>query len=179
MNKYTIHAVLTVLLALMLCSCASSPLPPPDWEYAKGAINLQLKSDAELNFREGTAHTLVVCVYQLKDPNAFNQLAGYTDGLYKLLECSLFDDSVAVSKRIIVYPGQDVTLQLDRAEGAKYVAIVAGYYLIQKERIVRLYKVPIIQKRKSMTSLAKITEPGPLSINLVLGSQQIQTAQGE
>lgn len=59
---------------LLLTACAAKQLPPPQWTYEKEAIRLHIKADNKLNLDEGEAHTLLLCVYQLSDPNTFNQL---------------------------------------------------------------------------------------------------------
>jgi len=163
--KHYLKVMFLVMVSSIIYACASQPLLPPQWQYEKEAIKLHIKADPKLNLEEGTPHTLLVCVYQLKDPNAFNQLAGDDDGLYKLLECGLFDAAVATSKRLIARPGQDITLALDRAEGAKYLAVVAGYFTLQKDRMIRLRK--------------RIHKPGLLNIELILGQQQILSVEGK
>lgn len=178
------HYVLPCLLLLVFqfCSCASRPrsayeLGPelqPEWHYEKDVIHLSFKADPQLNLDDGMPHTLHVCVYQLIDPNAFNQLANDNDGLYNLLECTLFDASVAASKSLIVRPGKDRFLSVDRAEGAKYVAIIAGYYFVQKERILRLLEIPVMIKRKGFMWHTRYAKPAPLNLEITLGSQQIQ-----
>lgn len=173
MKKY-IKILFLWLIAVGVYSCASLPLAPPEWRYEKEAIQLHLKADFQLNLHEGTPHTLLICVYQLRNPNTFNQLAGDNNGLYKLLECGLFDSSVAGSERLIVHPGQDLTFRLNRAEGARYIAIVAGYYSLYKERLVRLYDIPVIIEKKGWIKRTKILKPGLLNIELTLGPQQIQ-----
>lgn len=162
------------IITLLVGACSSQPLPPPKWSYEKDAIEVHLKADPKLNFDDGVAHTLLVCLYQLKDPNAFNQLSDDTDGVYKLLECGLFDAGVATSKRLIVHPGKDVTVTLDRAEGAKYVAAVAGYYVLQKERMIRLFDIPVVVEKKGFIKSTKISKPGLLKIELELGPSQIK-----
>ncbi len=124
-------------------------------------------------------HTLHVCVYQLRDPNAYNQLANDEDGLYQLLECSLFDMSVVSSKRLTVHPGRDLKISLDRAEDAKYVAVVAGYYLIRKERITRLFEIPVVQRRRGLMLMNKYSTLGNLTIELMLGPKQIHSSRSE
>lgn len=151
----------------------------PETRYEKNAIRLELKSDPKLNLNQGMPHPLLVCVYQLRDPNSFNQLANDEDGLYKLLECSLFDMSVVSSKRITVHPGQDMKVSLDRAEDAKYVAVVAGYYLIRKERITRLFEIPVVEKRRGFLWLNKYATLGILDIQLTLGPRQIHASRSE
>ena len=87
--KKNLEKLSLFLLVLFVCSCASQPLTPPEWRYEQEAIDIHVKADSQLNLYEGLPHTLLMCVYQLKDPNAFNQLTEDDDGLYKLLELSL------------------------------------------------------------------------------------------
>jgi type VI secretion system VasD/TssJ family lipoprotein len=177
--KPYLNVMLLVMVSSMIYSCASQPLVPPQWQYEKEAITLHLKADADLNLEEGSPHTLLLCVYQLKDPNVFNQLAGDDDGIYKLLECELFDVAVATSKKLIARPGQDMNFVFDRAEGAKYVAVVAGYYVLQKDRMIRLFEIPVVTEKKGFFVRKKLQKPGPLTIELTLGPRQILTVEGK
>ena len=173
-----INLLIFVLFTVFLSSCAPRVLPPPQWTYEKDAIKLQVVADRMLNLDDGKAHTLYVCIYQLKDPNGFNQLSGDPSGLYKLLECSLFDAGVASSKRLVVHPEEDTTLILDRAEDAKYVAVVAGYYGIVKENITRLIEIPVVIEKGSYAK-RRSQKPGLLDIKLFLGAQQIDKIEGQ
>ncbi len=169
--------IVPLIIALMFTvypGCASKPLPPPEFTYGKSAIRLQLKADKELNLYQGSAHTLLICVYQLRDPNAFNQLTGDEDGLYKLLECSNFDPSVTNVKRLIVQPGQEVSFTLDRAEGTRYVGLVAGYSIMKKENMIKLLQIPIVIEKKGFIRTAKVQKPGVLDVIIELGPQGIK-----
>ena len=177
--KHYLNALFLVIISSIIYACASQPLPPPQWQYEKEAIKLHLKADPKLNLEGGTPHTLLVCVYQLKYPNAFNQLAGDNDGIYKLLECGLFDAAVATTKRLFARPGQDINIVLDRADGAKYLAIVAGYFTLQKDRMTRLFKIPVVVEKKGFFVRKKSQKPGPLNIELTLGPLQIETVEGK
>jgi type VI secretion system VasD/TssJ family lipoprotein len=162
-----------LLSVFLVWSCAPKQLPPPELGYEEDAIKIHVKADPQLNLSEGKPHTLLVCVYQLKDPNTLNQLAGDEDGLYQLLECGLFNAGVAGAKRLIVQPGQDTTFNLDRAQGAKYVAVAAGYYLIERDRIVRLYEIPVVTEKKGIIRRTKRKKLDILVIDLKLGPEQI------
>lgn len=157
-------------LVFLVCSCATKPLPEPVVEYAKNAVIIYVKADPQLNLYAGTPHTLFVCIYQLKDPNALNQLAGDQDGLGRLLECSLFDASVTAAKKLIIQPGQHETFVLDRAEGTRYVAVVAGYSRIERDRILRMYDIPV----KGLIRRLIGSQFDILGFELKLGPQQIQ-----
>jgi type VI secretion system VasD/TssJ family lipoprotein len=172
-------ALILICLLFFLSACAAKRLPPPKWVYEKEAIRMQVKADYRLNYYDEEAHTLLLCIYQLSDPNAFNQLSNDEDGLYTLLDCKLFGDGAAASKRMIIQPGQDIDIMLDRAEGARYVAMAAGYYIMEKDRMVKIVDIPEIVETKGFFRKKKTRKPGRLSVVLSLGPQQITTVYSE
>jgi len=164
-----------IAFAFSLAVCSKAPkiqpppppqvqVPPPPPEYRKAAIDLFLKADSNLNLYRETSHTLIVCIYELRHPNAFNQLIDEQDGLTKLLECNQFDGSVAYVKKLILLPGQEVSEVLDQAEGAKYIGLVGGYFAPAKEKPYGLYRIPMTAGN----------EPASMKIDLYLGPQMIQ-----
>jgi len=164
--KKPIRTLLALFFVLTFASCASAP----KYVYEEGAVNLRLKSGPDVNLYDGKAHTLLLCVYQLRDPNAFNQLFDEEDGISKLLECSRFDASVMSSKRIVIQPNEETTKTLDRSEGTKYVGIIAGYFQMEKQNIMRLIQVPLGTLSGS---------PKKMDIGLYLGPKEIQDLGGK
>jgi hypothetical protein len=75
-------------------------------------------------------------------------------------------------------PAERMSLFLDRAEGAKFVGIVGGYYLLQKEQSVRLFQVPV-EETVDWKERTKTVRPGLLNIYLYLGPQKIQEIKGK
>jgi len=169
--------LLFLLLVGSISACAST-LAPPQWSFERDAIKLHIDVDDQLNLKNEIPHTLLLCVYQLQDPIAFDRLAADTAGLYKLLECELFDPSVATSKRLFVHPGQNQNHLFDRAAGVKHIAVVAGYYTIEKERIVRLFDIPVVIEKKGFLFGKKKKKPGIVEMHLTLGPKQILAAKG-
>ncbi len=161
------------ICSLFLCSSCgtmpwSKPKPPPydgkaayEPRYEKNALTVNIKSDPRLNLFQDRPHSLVLCMYELKEPNMFNQLSDEREGIYKLMECGRFDGSVAYSHRQIVQPGEDAVDVRDRAEGAKYLGIAAGYYDLKKSSSLRLLPIDRIG-------------PGSIVIDLILGPREIQ-----
>ncbi len=172
-----------ILSVFMFLSCASTDTAKLEWpygarfEYKENAIKLKVNADKNLNIYEGEAKTLHLCVYQLRSPNIINKMTSNEDGLYQLLEkkCGFSDGSVASSMALTVQPGESVSYTFDRAEGAKYIAFVAGYYSLQKERIVRIVRVPVVFVKKSTGIFSSVEVPTPanLNIRLSLGPKQI------
>ena len=74
--RKVIFSLSWLVSTILMWSCAAQQLPPPESEYEKDAIKINLKADPQLNLSAGKPHTLMACVYQLNDPNSFNQLAG-------------------------------------------------------------------------------------------------------
>jgi type VI secretion system VasD/TssJ family lipoprotein len=171
--KTTTTPAMLFFLLLCLCSCSlfsgskdkGGDGVKPAIPYEKESIILKIRSDPQLNLFQGQPHSLALCTYQMKDPNAFNQLTDERNGLSRLMECERFDGSVLSSKRIIVHPSQQLKEVRDRAEGARYLGFVAGYYPLEKSRVVLLYPLPYPSSKGG---------PKELVINLDLGQRQIQ-----
>jgi len=178
--------VVCLLITVMVgFSCASKPVQVPTkpslttqnipWPHGEKAIHLDLTADTQLNVYDGNSHTLFICVYQLKNLDTFDQLTGDDDGLYKILECGLFDPSVRISKRLILNPGEHLTIPMYRDVETNYVAIIAGYFSLEKEKMVRLFDIPLVVEKTGTFSRKEITKHGNLNIELVLGPQQVDT----
>ncbi len=178
------HLLLLFLLvcSLSILSCSSKTVPSmPEvkYPYEPDSIHLHLKADRQLNLFQNRPHPLSLCVYQLTDPNGFNLRIGEEEGLYELLECKRFDPSVATFKRLVIQPGGEVEKKMDRGEGAKYVAVVAGYFTLQRDRIYLLREVPVVIEKKGWIFRTKIHKPGTMNIDLLLGPQEIHEIGGE
>lgn len=170
MRKY-IKIVSSLLFIFLTCSCAFRPVnSEPKWRAEKNGIQLYLTADPQLHLYEGSPHTLYICIYQLTGPNAFNERIRNKEGLAELLECRLFDASVARSHSLTLYPGEERTEQLDRAEGTKYVGLVAGYYSLKKENMTRLLPVPVVQSGWIIRELIA----GRLNENIYFGPEEIK-----
>ena len=175
---YALRCLAALFLIGSIGACAATVLPP-EWGFQREAIELNLISDQQLNDKNGTPHTLFVCVYQLRNPVSFDRLATDPVGLYKLLECEMFDPSVGTSNRLFVHPGQNQHAVFDRAEGARHVAVVAGYYTIEKERIVRVFDIPVDVEVSGFLSRKKQEKPRHIKIEMTLGPKQILAAKGK
>ncbi len=174
MIKTIIRVLMVVVCLIFLSSCASKKMAPPkpQWLFEKEAITLRIKAGRILNMYEGAPHTLMLCVYQLRDDEMLGQLASNEDGIYQLLDCEPFDSSVRNAKRLIIHPGQDLTFVMDRLAGTRKIGFVAGYSQLQKERIVRILDIPVLVSKDGKTAIAKEVRG---IVNL--GSEQIAAIQ--
>lgn len=171
--KKRISFTCLILLVFLFYACATQPPPSPNWRGEEEAIHLRVRADSQLNLHEGRPHTLVLCIYQLRSKTTFNYLTDEIDGRYKLLECEIFDASVVNAKRLIIQPGEDMTLLMDRRGGARHLTFVAGYFLLQKRRIIKMVDFPVIVEKKGFGGQKTTARVGKLKLELVLGAQQI------
>ncbi|MHC1742019.1 MAG: type VI secretion system lipoprotein TssJ [Syntrophobacteraceae bacterium] len=178
MRTYDVLKLGTIAAVLVLgFSCAQTPPPsqkPMEMRPAREALTLRLKADPQLNQYAGTSHALHLCIYQLSNPNPFNQFSMDMPGISKLLNCERFDPGVALASRIVVQPGDNLNMPIDKAEGARYVGIVAGYYSLNNQSSVRLYQIPLIEEQRGGQT---VTRMAPLEIDLYLGPQAIQSSR--
>lgn len=184
-----------VLCCLLLAACGGSKPPPPKpyevpqkaespqamkWTYAPRALTLEYTADPELNTYEGFSHNLLLCIFQLGDPAAFEELAANEGGIRKLLACDRFDKSVVHFERRFVSPGSKATLTMDRAEGAQFVGVVAGYYDLQPGLVTRTWQFPLKVDQEGMLFWkSDVYSPGTLDMFLLFGPNSIQRMGGD
>jgi len=138
-------------------------------------MELTFLSDPFLNEYDGASHNLSVCVYQLQDPAAFQQLAASAPGVAKLLECAGFDAGVVSVQRVTIQPGRNVVLSLDRNEKARFLAVACGYYDLNLGAATRVYEIPVNSSTSGWLWWKGTTyEPGKLAKKILLGKTGLQ-----
>ncbi len=128
------------LLACCLCAgCGSSqpnmyPAPTPSEDPAKVTWNMlpqglryYLEAGPALNMDKEHPLGLTVCVYQLADSNKFQALAASAEGLDQLLDCRMETAGAQSARQYQLQPADKRSITADRAEGARMLAVVAGY----------------------------------------------------
>lgn len=104
-----------------------------------------------------------------------DQLAQDPAGIRQLLECRLFDDSVAAAGGKVIHAGEQITLILDRAERARHLAIVASYSAgLSNERVIRRHKFETRKQIERYFKRQYRCVPCELNIELALGPYQIE-----
>lgn len=129
--------LITLLLASALAGCAGTHAAGTGKD-GPGRIELLITADPQLNQFQRTPHALLLCLYQLKDPNGFQQLAQDQAGAPRLMECTRFDETVVNAGQVVVQPGQELRQTRNRGEGTRYLGIATGYYSLGRKRVTEL-----------------------------------------
>ena len=163
-----------LLIFLFLCSCTKKPDPVPSWGFGSKGLQISYTADKLLNSYENKPHTLLLVVYQLDNVNAFNKFTTYKEGLEKLLEAQNFDPSVMGIEKVFVEPKANKTIVLNRAENAKWVGIVAGYYDLAPGKVSKSFEIPFKVGTQGFIRRKKVAQIQPLHLNLLFGPHSIQ-----
>lgn len=150
----------------------------PQLTFGSKDIALRIQADSMLNLFDGKAHTVVMGVYQVDDPNAFKGLAKDQKGLKTLLECKSFGSSCLSVQRVILQPGELQNLVLDRAKGAQWVCLAVGYYNLDPGNCTRMYQIPMNEIKKGLLFKKKYLLPGRLYVKLMLDPHGIRSDSG-
>jgi len=120
------------------------PLPPKPKPMVTQEKKLTVKINAskKLNLYLANPHALLLTIFQLDTTQNFKKLARTSAGLRKLMTGSGLDNSIVARTHKYLQPGANFTITLDREEGAKYIAVVAGYYQLNPRHVVRLAPLP-------------------------------------
>lgn len=163
-----VKALITLLVACAVTGCSTGGTARGgNGGVDRGAIQVLIKADPQLNRFDRNPHALVLCLYQLKDPDAFRQLAKEKAGTVKLLQCSHFDETVVSAAQVVVQPGQELRQVRNRGEGTRYLGIATGYYSLGKKRVTELSPLP----REGAAEGAVV--------RIDLGAQEIGSVRGE
>jgi len=139
----------------------------------KGIV-LDISAAQDLNMFNEQPHTLVLVLYQLADPNAFNQMLGNSATLEQMLDGNDFDRSVLTWQKLVIQPGEKQKFTLNRAAGVHYLGIVTGYFSQSVAAISRLVSVEVTQEKKRFFWTQTVPQTAETQVQLVLGRSGIE-----
>jgi type VI secretion system VasD/TssJ family lipoprotein len=171
---------LSTLAALGGCSLPGGGGPKEavanvQWSYEENAISIDLSADGLLNQHDGEPHTLLLGVFQFADTSGFQKIVTSRIQLVQMLSGGLVDSSTIRVSRYVVQPGSHATLSIDRAEKARAVGIIAGYYVMDSGS-ARLFEIPLDVRKKGFFGHDYVARPKPLALEVTLGPTNIQLA---
>jgi type VI secretion system protein VasD len=136
-------------LALALAGCGGKEPPPPP---PPGIIDLDLAAAATVNpDKSGRPSPINVTIYQLTSRSAFDS-ADY----FQLSDGKLLAADQRARDEILLAPGGQKNLNRPLAEGARFIALVAGFRAIDKASWRAVIEVPPHGTTKLSAQLAGI-----------------------
>jgi type VI secretion system VasD/TssJ family lipoprotein len=170
----------------LFAGCSSQPAAPSPrkqaiaevkWDFEKNAVSIEIEADERLNEFENESHTLLLGVYQMADPAPFYKMTADSEAMATSLERGAVGDGFVDLARFVVTPGGRAVVNLDRAQKAKYVGLIAGYYLIDAPNAARLFEIPLTIDSKGVISTIYAAAPAPLALRLKFGPKGLINAE--
>lgn len=138
------------------------------WSFAPGAVVLEVGADPDLNLYDGRPHTLVLGVGQGADPNGFLTLLAEPGALPKLLQTGKAPGMLSF-ERVVVAPGRHAVVTLDRAEGARFIGVIAFYNQTDPPQHARLFRIPVEVLSEGAVVKKRMAQPQVVGLQLRLG----------
>ncbi len=186
--------LLGAVMAISACSSKETELTveEEEWTYEVRAINLVLRAAADVNSVSGRPHSIAVGLFQMNDPNTFGGLSVTREGAVELLQKGKLDETIVDFRLLTMRPGEQKKVSISRAESAKYIGVIAGYFKLNPKTDVKVFPIPvraiprgIVEKTLAWASLIKDQTnavPGKLNVIVDLGrtgSKQIVAIEDE
>ena len=193
---FRIGRLLFVIVTLLISACGSTPtelsVEEEEWTYEVRAVNLVLRASSDVNSVSGRPHSIAVGLFQMNDPNTFRGLSVTPEGAVELLQKGKIDETVVDFQLLTLRPGEQKKASVSRAETAKYIGVIAGYFRLNPKTDVKIFPIPVreiprgvVEKTLAWASIisdeAKAV-PGKLNIIVDLGrtgSKQIVSIEDE
>lgn len=166
-----------------MISCSSTPtelvVEEQEWIYEVRAINLVIRAAADVNSVSGRPHSIAVGIFQMNDPNTFSGLSVTREGAVELLQKGQIDDTVVNYQLITIRPGEQKKVSISRAQTAKYIGVVAGYFKLNPKTDTKIFQIPLREVKRgivedalafaSLISDEAKAIPGKLNVFIDLG----------
>jgi type VI secretion system VasD/TssJ family lipoprotein len=141
--------------------------------FAEGAITIQLRAEPTLNTVNGLPNSCTVLLLQAKDKTSLNKILNNPAVLKGLFAGVGAEGTLLQVDRYTMMPGQNNTLHINRAQNARSVALVAGYYPYPMKQHRVLVDIPVKSVKSGWWKPEWWAGLGPLNIAVTMGSERI------
>ncbi|BDY37302.1 TPA: type VI secretion lipoprotein TssJ [Escherichia coli] len=171
-----------LLIAIFITACSDKyseqdkiqAINNVDAPFAAGALTFQISSDTDLNSLNGVSNSCSLLFLQASDKKTLQEIM-YNPVLIKQFFIGVGKaDGILKIDKYIAMPGQDITLHLDRSEGAKYVGIIAGYYPFPGKQHMLLLDIPVDVTEQGWWKKSLHTSLSPLFKKISMGKESIK-----
>jgi hypothetical protein len=79
----------------------------------------------------------------MNDPNTFSGLSVTREGAIELLQKGQIDESIVSFQMINIRPGEQRKVSINRAQTAKHIGIIAGYFKLNPNTDTNIFPIPV------------------------------------
>ncbi|OCQ51984.1 Type VI secretion lipoprotein [Photorhabdus australis subsp. thailandensis] len=184
MNFYNIiKRSFSVLLIILLISGCSDSISNNEKRlqaieqarpiYASNAIRLKMTADPQLNVFNNMPNSCTILIAQAEKREQLDKLLANPTLLRNLFAGTGATENILQLDNYVMMPGQSVSLHIDRAEQARYIVLIAGYYPAPGSAHVRVLSLPLRLEQSGWWNKSWRAEFVPMNIDLMLGRYAI------
>ncbi|WP_058523566.1 type VI secretion lipoprotein TssJ [Legionella birminghamensis] len=173
---------LSVLLITACTMGGNTKQPQLADTYQDNAILMRIEASKDLNLYNDQKHTLKLVIIQVEKVEDVQKQLMSADSIAKLLDSA--DDSVNSDSKpdsnkkvymqtLFITPGTKKVFTFPRLAGARRIIVVAGYYDLVPNQVVRVFEIPVFENWKPVTFWEMNRKMGRIAICLVLGAKGI------
>lgn len=142
---------------------------------------VNLNASGDLNLTDGQPHAVSLCIYQMKTVEPLTARAATREGLIELLQCRADPAESVKATHRYVQPGEEAFFPLDRADGARFIAVVAGYDHLEPQASFRSAPIPMHGENSHTWYLMPHTvySPGLMQADIRLDAAHIELKGNE
>lgn len=160
-------------------------MPPPapaenpkdvTFSFQKNAISLTIIASSNLNAVHGVPHTVSICLYQTENPDLIKAKAETEEGLRELLACKSNPPERLQAQQLYIQPNTTTETALDRAENAKYLAVVAGFNVLNSKQCFNIIPIPLSTEKANpwkILSQKKVYNVADMEARIDLSSESV------
>lgn len=137
--------------------------------YADNALKFDLKTTADLNAYHQQAESCTVFIIQAQERGVLDKLILDASLLQDLINGEQKVQGVLQLNKVTLMPQQDVQFSVSRAERAKFVAIIPGYYPAPNPNYSFVVELPLKLHKHGWLFPEYIAAYEPLSVTMKLG----------
>ena len=125
------------------------------------------------------ANSCAILVIQSKNSTSLEPLLNNPVQMKALFNGAGAEGDILQIDRYTSMPGQRNILHIDRAENAKNITLVAGYYPFPEDKHIARFTIPITLSKSGFWNREWVAKLAPLNAKVILGRMSIIAHQND
>ncbi|WP_208463989.1 type VI secretion lipoprotein TssJ [Escherichia coli] len=144
-----------------------------DAPFGAGLLTFQISPDTQLNSLNEISNSCALLFLQASAKKTLQDLMNNPVLIRQFFNGSGKVDGILKVDKYIAMPGQDITLHIDRSEGAKYIGVIAGYYPFPGKQHMLLLDIPVDVVEEGWWNKSLYASLLPLFKHISMGKESI------
>ena len=173
--------LITIVLPFFITACSDKyseqdkmqAINNVDASFGAGLLTFQISTDTQLNSLNELPNSCALLFLQASGKRILQDLMSNPVLIKQFFSGYGKSDGILKIDKYIAMPGQEITLHIDRSEGAKYVGVIAGYYPFPGKQHMLLLDIPVDVVEEGWWKKSLHASLSPLYEKISMGKESI------